>query len=279
MQEIIEGLKGIAQIQGFERMEILRHIMVSWGVHPIRKNDRKESNEDAHIVVGLANIYDILHPGFDADMNEIDLDSTAELQMMGGVFQEKVGQVRDASQLIDIWKIGNESAGGYSLYRAESGKQQLRVGDLIALRKKPEDGWTICMVRWARAEKNDEVLAGLFKLGRHAMPMSIRPVVSDIDRTVEYTSGLIIPHNASFANCDLAISQKTLYAPMQSLWIKQGNKDRMVVASNLLTSSRSVDVFGYRYDIKDVQRPMSHRDSQKFQDENPLDMLNNKGSD
>ena len=77
MQEIIEGLKGIAQIQAFERMEILRHIMVSWGVHPIRKNERKDSNEDANIVVGLANIYDILHPGSDADMNEIDLDSTA----------------------------------------------------------------------------------------------------------------------------------------------------------------------------------------------------------
>lgn len=279
MQEIIEGLKGIAQIQGFERMEILRHIMVSWGVHPIRKNERKDSNEDAQIVVGLANIYDILHPGYDAEMNEIDLDSTAELQMMGGVFQEKVGQVRDASQLIDTWKIGNESAGGYSLYRAESGKQQLRVGDLIALRKKPEDGWTICMVRWARAEKDDEVLAGLFKLGRKATPMSIRPVESDSDRVVEYTSGLIIPQNASFSNCDLAISQKTLYAPMKSLWIKQGNKDRMVVASNLLTSSRSVDVFGYRYDLKDVQRPMSHRDTRQFQEENPLDLLRNKNSD
>ena len=278
MQEIIEGLKGIAQIQAFERMEILRHIMVSWGVHPIRKNERKDSNEDANIVVGLANIYDILHPGYDADMNEIDLDSTAELQMIGGVFQEKVGQERDANQLIDIWKIGNESAGGYSLYRYKQGKQQLRVGDLIALRKKPEDGWTICMVRWARAEKDDEVLAGLFKLGSKAVPMSIRPVEHDSDRIVEYTSGLIIPQNASFSNCDLAISQKTLYAPMKSLWIKQADKDRMVVASNLLTSSRSVDVFGYRYDLKDVQRTMSHKESRQYQEENPLDMLRNKPS-
>jgi len=276
MQEIVDGLNGIAQIQAFERMEILRHIMLSWGIHPIRKDERKESNMNAQVVVGLANIYDILHPGFEVDSDEIDLDSTAELQMFGGVFQEKNGQFRDTNRLIDTWKIDNESAGGYSLYRSSLGNHQLRVGDLIALRKTPEDSWTICMVRWARAEKDDEILAGLFKLGANARPISIRPVDTEGDRVIEYTPALILPEHASFANRDLIVAQKTVYTPMKNLWVKMSNRDRMVVASNLLTSSRSIDVFGFEFDVKDAQRPIPNPERPRHRENNRLDMLRNR---
>ncbi|MCK5360229.1 MAG: hypothetical protein KAJ95_06355, partial [Gammaproteobacteria bacterium] len=129
MHSIAGGLKGINQVQGFERMEILRHIVVSWGMHPVRKAEREDLGIDCKIVFGLTNIFSILHPDLDmGDADEIDFDSTAEIQMVLGVFQEKFGKVVDKNSFVSSWKIGNESSGGYSLTHTTHSTKELRVG-------------------------------------------------------------------------------------------------------------------------------------------------------
>jgi hypothetical protein len=262
----INGLKGIAQLQGFERMEILRHIVVSWGMHPIRKANREESGESCQIVFGLANIFNILHPDFDSDdADVIDMDSTAELQMVVGVFQEKFGKLRDKNALMSTWKIGNESKGGFSLYHTEDTSQELRVGDLLALRKSEDDDWTICIVRWAMVGEGSVLQAGVFKIGNNAEPISIKPLETGSDfRQLDYTAALHIPEATSFSNTDLVVAQKTIYSPSRSLYLRRKDRDHVIIATNQIVSSRSVDVFTYRYDVKDHQRPLSHTDTLRF---------------
>jgi len=277
MEQIVDGLKGISQIQAFERMEILRHIMVSWGVHPIRKSDREDRNVPCEVVMGLGNIYNLLHSHEISD--EIDLDSTAEMQMMVGVFQEKFGAKRDVAKLISEWIIGNESSGGFSLHRADGGAPEMRVGELVALRKSAKDDWVVCITRWARSDEAGDVQAGLFRLGSAPIYMAIRPVDTGTDRHVEFTPALIISSDKSFANTGLIIAQKTVYAPKKNLWVKRDKRDQMAMATNLLASSRSVDVFAYRTDVGEHQRPFSHRETDRFKDENPLEMLHEQSVD
>jgi hypothetical protein len=47
--------------------------------------------------------------------------------------------------------------------------------------------------------------------------------------------------------------------------MRRPDRDHLVIATNLVVSSRSVDVFAYRYDVKEHQRPVSHQDTLRFQ--------------
>lgn len=267
MQGISGGLKGIDQVQAFERMEILRHIVVSWGMHPIRKAEREDLSQDCKIVFGLTNIFSILHPDLDADeVDNIDFDSTAEIQMVLGVFQEKFGKSLDSNSFVSSWKIVNESTGGYSLNHTDSSTRELRVGDILALRKSGERKWNICIVRWAMEGNNGQLQAGVFKIGTNAEPISMKPLETEKESVrLEYTAALHIPEASSFSNTDLIVAQKTVYSPHRSLYMRRRDRDHLVIATNLVVSSRSVDVFSYRYDLKDHQRPISHHDTKRFQ--------------
>jgi len=266
MHNIASGLKGITQVQNFERMEILRHIVVSWGMHPVRKTKREDVGRDCKIVFGLTNVFSILHPDLVKDgSNEVDFDSTAEIQMVLGVFQERFGKVIDKNSFLSSWKIGNESSGGYSLTHTNSSTKELRVGDVLALKKKEENFWNICVVRWAMEDEDGQLQAGVFKIGTDAMPISMKPLESNKEfLRLEYTAALHIPEAKSFTNTDLIIAQKTVYSPNRTLYMRRGDNDRLVVATSLVVSSRSVDVFCYRFDVKDHQRPVSHQDSLRF---------------
>jgi len=266
MHSITDGLKGINQVQGFERMEILRHIVVSWGMHPIRKAEREDLSLDCNIVFGLTNIFSILHPDLDSDeVGEIDFDSTAEIQMVMGVFQERFGKSLDRKSFVSSWKIVNESSGGYSLNHTRSSTKELRVGDILALRKGGKHEWNICIVRWAMEGHDGQLQAGVFKIGTNAEPVSMKPLETEKGfLRHDYTASLHIPEANSFSNTDLIVAQKTVYSPHRTLYMRRSDRDHLVVATNLVVSSRSVDVFSYRYDVKDHQRPLSHSESLRF---------------
>ncbi|NOY16926.1 MAG: hypothetical protein GXP23_08350 [Gammaproteobacteria bacterium] len=266
MHSITGGLKGINQVQGFERMEILRHIVVSWGMHPIRKAEREDLSLDCKIVFGLTNIFSILHPDLDADkVDDIDFDSTAEIQIVLGVFQERFGKSLDRNSFVSSWKIGNESSGGYSLNHTRTSTKELRVGDILALQKSGEHEWNICIVRWAMEGDDGQLQAGVFKIGTNAEPISMKPLETEKEFIrLEYTAALHIPEATSFSNTDIIVAQKTVYSPHRTLYMRRSDRDHLVIATNLVVSSRSVDVFSYRYDVKEHQRPLSHHDTLRF---------------
>ncbi|HEC27746.1 MAG TPA: hypothetical protein ENI67_10125 [Gammaproteobacteria bacterium] len=272
LHSIAGGLKGIQQVQCFERMEILRHIVVSWGMHPVRKAEREDLNMDCKIVFGLTNIFSILHPDLDADeVDEIDFDSTAEIQMVLGAFQERFGKSLDRNSFVSSWKIGNESSGGFSLSHTRSSTKELRVGDILALQKSGEHKWNICIVRWAMEGDDGQLQAGVFKIGYNAEPISMKPLETEKEfLRLEYTAALHIPEASSFSNTHLIVAQKTVYSPHRTLYMRRSVRDHLVVASNLVVSSRSVDVFSYRYDVKDHQRPLSHQDTLRFNSSNKV---------
>ncbi len=266
MHSITSGLKGINQVQGFERMEILRHIVVSWGMHPIRKAEREDLSLDCKIVFGLTNIFSILHPDLESeDVDQIDFDSTAEMQMVLGVFQEKFGKSLDRKSFVSSWKISNESSGGYCLSHTKSSTKELRVGDILALQRSGTHVWNICIVRWAMEGEDGQLQAGVFKIGTNAEPVSMKPLEAEKEfMRLEYTAALHIPETSSFSNTNLIIAQKTVYSPQRTLYMRRSTKDHLVIATSLVVSSRSVDVFAYRFDVKDHQRPLSHQDSLRF---------------
>jgi hypothetical protein len=105
----------------------------------------------------------------------------------------------------------------------------------------------------------------VFKLGNNAEPISMKPLeTSEGDMRQEYTAALHLPEVTSFSNTDLVVAQKTVYAPSRALYMRRKDRDHVVIATKQVVSSRSVDVFTYRYDVQNHQRPISHSDTLRF---------------
>ena len=144
--------------------------------------------------------------------NVIDFEFTAELQLVLGVFQEKFGKNTDRNAFVSSWKIANESSGGYCLSHTKSSTQELRVGDILALQKKGDDEWNICIVRWAMEGEDGQLQAGIFKLGTEAEPVSVKPLQTDKGNVrVEYTAALHISAATSVSKTDGLVAKTPVY--------------------------------------------------------------------
>lgn len=74
---------------------------------------------------------------------------------------------------ITEWRVHNESPGGYAIMRVGGVEGVLSAGMALALRRGLGEPWTICIVRWLRNDKADEVELGLQVLAEGCVSVSV----------------------------------------------------------------------------------------------------------
>lgn len=126
---------------------VLRRLTHLWG-HPVkRKFSRRRQSYRADLCVGLERLWQLLrHPD----------------------------QIPPTSE----WMVINESPDGYSMMHVNGATEDLRVGDIVAVRPleghDPTDGpWHICIVRWALSENPEHIELGLQVLAPRGTPAEL----------------------------------------------------------------------------------------------------------
>jgi hypothetical protein len=81
----------------------------------------------------------------------------------------------EANSAISEWMITNESPDGYAMMHVSGATEQLRVGDIVALRTRrgtstADKAWQICMIRWALSENPEHIELGLQVLSGSGIP-------------------------------------------------------------------------------------------------------------
>lgn len=134
-----------------ETQEVLKNLIVSWGVHPPREVERENRNGVCDLVTGLSSIVALLAP------------------------EPKNGEPRfnihRSLQLID------ESKSGARVCVTVSDNTYVRVGELIAVKSEHAGNWSIGMVRWGQTDIDNRFCIGIYKLIDNAVPLTI--VVED----------------------------------------------------------------------------------------------------
>lgn len=74
---------------------------------------------------------------------------------------------------ITKWKIFNESPGGFAMMHVSGAISGLTSGDALGLRISPNRPWNICLVRWARSNRSEQVELGLELIAPSAAPVQI----------------------------------------------------------------------------------------------------------
>ena len=113
---------------------------------------------------------------------------------------ENVGEVDDSYvenwQVMDDWRLLNESAGGLRITRPLKEGARVGAGLLIAVKTKESQRFTLGTVRWALREANDSLAAGIQLFPGEARPVAARAVEPD-GTSGSWRQGFLLPEIAA----------------------------------------------------------------------------------
>ena len=198
-----------------ELLEILKKLIVSWGIHPVRESERTSGDGACDVVIGLHSITGLL----------ASRDTPGELD---GIY------LRRGLELVD------ESENGVRLKVSSEDKTHVRVGELIAYRALTQGSdWSIGMIRWAQVGADHESYVGVHKLLDNAMAVQVSriqlgdepfaPPINAIWTFRRTTGGGEVPS---------LIVDSSFYRPRESVRVERGSVQQLFECNRVVLSTR-----------------------------------------
>ena len=117
-----------------ETLALLRRLRMHWMATPVREQPRRQHQYMVQVCVGLKSVWEL------------------------GCGRREQGRVLE-------WVVLNESPGGYAIMSVAGVEGEVEAGIAVALRRDPEQPWSVCVVRWVRSENPGQVELGLQLIG------------------------------------------------------------------------------------------------------------------
>ncbi len=124
-----------AGLSPLETLALLRRLRGYWMATPVREQPRRQSQYAVQVCIGLGTIWELGQQG-----------------------RSSPGQVRE-------WVVLNESPGGLAVMSVAGAPGNVEAGAALALRRDPEQAWSVCIVRWVRSELPGQIELGLQLIG------------------------------------------------------------------------------------------------------------------
>lgn len=151
-----------AMAAGMESADLIRRLVVHWGLHPIRRTTRTNAYQPCEVVVGLKPVCTALND-FRPLQDHLRGSETASelLQMLRGTFGVRLHAAGD-TPVVHHWEIADESDRGCRLVAHKAGPGgRIAIGEVAAVRI---DGqWRVGSVHWAQTDDEGALSIGLKK--------------------------------------------------------------------------------------------------------------------
>ena len=112
---------------------------------------------------------------------------------------------------------------------------------------------TIGIVRWATNDAYNNLNIGIYKLG--SKPQIIRVKSVTPNEKVDpggYRDAMILPKSDLHPYPKTIVAEKGVYRPDGIIMMRIGSKKHFARVTNLITSTRSTDWFGFRYETETI---------------------------
>ncbi|HKK05312.1 MAG TPA: hypothetical protein VKA50_05620 [Gammaproteobacteria bacterium] len=195
--------------------DLMRRLMLSWGVTPKRSFSRTDKRDKVVVAMGLTSMHHFISrdrgqraaedeasgggdnsfdqpahydsiPVLDVNQEQPDVwelvyphDVTGYEQLKRQAPAEPLESKAAERYHADIWKMVNESAGGCCLVSEHQQHANVLVGELIGLRRQEESEprrWGIGVIRWMKSTERGQLTLGVQMLTPDAAPIAVRPV-------------------------------------------------------------------------------------------------------
>jgi hypothetical protein len=227
--------------------DMLRRLVLCWGISPARRFSRVAKEEAGELVVGIEAVNYFLNGGKPFELAhesseeiEITLDAHSVSFVQPGL------NVSDREHTKQSCHIVDEGPGGLALTILELVSVQLRVGDLIAVSHtdQPKKEWTVGLIRWARSTGADRVQIGVQRLAPTATAVAVQPVTTGNARQ-DFKLAVRLPELPALEQPQTLITPAGVFQPERNLFMETGNDLQMVRARRLLESTRAFEWFEY----------------------------------
>ena len=203
--------------------DILKRLMLSWGVMPKRRFSRHQTITPVNLVVGLDSIHlqseatavetvsdqavteDEVHDR--QNLQDPTIETTTHFKAHPGTsptpgvsdwnsnLRTSVAASTTTATQVETWKITDMSAGGYCLLLDSTAPTAARVGELIALRVSDDTSaqdWHLGVIRRIKFTQERGLEMGLQMLSPGAHPVWVRSYSDNVGSTTRM-KGILLP--------------------------------------------------------------------------------------
>lgn len=130
-------------LSALETLALLRRLRTQWMVTPVREQPRRQNQYVVQVCIGLAMVWAL---------------GQEKGQHRGQHVRAEPGQLHE-------WVVLNESPGGLAIMSVAGAQANVEAGVALALRRDPQQPWSVCIVRWVRSEMPGQIELGLQLVG------------------------------------------------------------------------------------------------------------------
>ncbi|MDJ0956736.1 MAG: hypothetical protein QNI91_07755 [Arenicellales bacterium] len=182
--------------KALETRELLKSLMLSWGIYASRGAKRKRKNSSCDCAFGLNSVAALL----DLKNEEIDTDGL---------------HIKTGLELVD------ESVNGARILLKEVGQAHVRVGEVVALKRKRANHWSVGMIRWAQTDDDNKFHFGVFKFIDNAIPVAISFL--EDEKPYQRSIGVWATRNKANERLSTLIVDPKFYHPGDTIRVEQGD--------------------------------------------------------
>ena len=222
------------------QVEFHKALVVKWGMHPLRTNQRLQRNTRCKVVTGFDAIRKVLiERDYAKTTNFNRRRSPAAADAMGSLFSGNGREILD-------WQIADTSVHGYRLKAPQDMEKKISVGELIAMFSQDTGNeWVVGLVRWAKTgQPSDDIEVGVYRLGSIAWSAGISRLVGKADITGGNTDDAICIENPESEDRRLSIvTERGFYKPLRRIQLLFSDQEQNISATHLLLSTPFFDWF------------------------------------
>ncbi len=224
------------------RLQILRRVIRQWAIAPQRVFQRIPSHSLVEIALGLPAVMLHLNGG---EWLRIPEETGGQSRV---TFTTADWLAANESQISGLsgWQIINESPGGFAVRAVSVPEEQVRAGDIVALRAQSGMTWMVASVRWLQMNDDDEIEMGLQVLSAKAVPALIRSAMPGEESP--YLPAVLLPVISTLNQPARIAASKGTYIPMRELSVLTPTGVQKVRALKLVEQQMSYDLFDYQID-------------------------------
>ena len=212
------------------RLEILRRVIRQWAISPQRTFQRISSHALVDIALGIDSVIRHLQGG-EALLTLPIAPSVANID------------VPASHMALSKWQILNESPGGFAVRAVSVAEEQVRPGDVVALRAVAEGPWLVASIRWMQSVESG-IEIGLQVMSARAIPALIGSTVGG--GASAYLLALMIPEIPALKQPARIAASKGAYTPLREYIVRDPAGEYRVRASKLAEQQMSYDLFEYQ---------------------------------
>lgn len=229
------------RIKVLARLQILRRVIRQWSIAPQRTYQRIASHSLVDIAFGMRAVVQELNNGAMYASRK-----NAPATQAGEDEGERPQMPPQIETRLSKWEVINESPGGFAVRAVSVFDEQVRAGDVVALRAFPEPGWLVASVRWLQATEEGSIEMGLQVMSSRAVPAMVKPTISA--GPISYLPAVILPGIEALKQPARIAASKGTYSPLRELLVLTPEGECKIRAAKLVEQQMSYDLFDYQVD-------------------------------